>query len=209
MNILKEACVGNYMEAKRAYELGADRLELCHNLKEGGTTPSYGTILLAKEDLNLKINVIIRPRGGSFVFTEEEIQVMEKDIEICKSLKVDGVVIGALTKDNKIDEIAIKRLVKKAGDLSITFHMAFDEIDDKKEALDKLVELGIDRVLTKGGQGKALDNQESLKELVEYAGKRIIILAGGGVTKDNYIELVKNTGVKEVHGTKIVKGDFI
>jgi copper homeostasis protein len=204
MNILKEACVGNYMEAKRAYELGADRLELCHNLKEGGTTPSYGTILLAKENLNLKINVIIRPRGGSFVSTEEEIQVMEKDIEICKNLKVDGVVIGALTEDNEIDEIAIKRLVKKAGDLSITFHMAFDEIDDKKKALDKLVELGIDRVLTKGGQGKALDNQESLKELVEYARKRIIILAGGGVTKDNYTELVRNTGVMEVHGTKIV-----
>ena len=88
--------------------------------------------------------------------------------------------------------------------MSITFHMAFDEIDDKKKALDKLVELGIDRVLTKGGQGKALDNQESLKELVEYARKRIIILAGGGVTKDNYTELVRNTGVMEVHGTKIV-----
>ncbi len=204
MHILKEACVGNYLEAKRAYELGADRIELCDNLKEGGTTPSAGTILLAKETLDLIVNVIIRPRGGNFVFTEEEVRIMEKDIEVCKNLKADGVVIGALTEDNQIDEITVKRLVKKAGDLSISFHMAFDEIEDKKKALDKLVELGIDRVLTKGGQGTALDNKEVLKELVEYANDRIIIMPGGGVTKDNYIKLVKDIGAKEVHGTKIV-----
>lgn len=204
MDILKEACVGNYIEAKRAFELGAHRIELCDNLKEGGTTPSFGTIALARETLDFKINVIIRPRGGNFVFSEEEISIMEKDIEICNSLKVDGVVIGVLTEDNRIDEKSIKKLVEKAGDLSITFHMAFDEIEDKKLALDKLVKLGIDRVLTKGGKGRAIDNKEILKELVEYAGDRIIIMPGGGVTKDNYMKLVKDIGVREVHGTKIV-----
>jgi copper homeostasis protein len=204
MEILKEACVGNYMEAKKAFERGAHRIELCDNLMEGGTTPSFGTILLAKETLDLKVHVIIRPRGGSFVFTEEEVRIMEKDIDICRQLKVDGIVIGALTKDRKIDEVTLRKLVDRAGDLSITFHMAFDEIEDKKAALDKLVDLNIDRILTKGGKGRALDNQGALKELVDYAGDSIIILAGGGVTKDNYMDVVKNTGVKEVHGTKIV-----
>ncbi|MCF6464014.1 copper homeostasis protein CutC [Clostridium sp. Cult1] len=204
MDILREACVGNFVEAKRAYELGAHRIELCDNLEEGGTTPSYGTVKLCKETLDIPINVIIRPRGGDFVYTEDEISIMEQDIEICKELKVDGIVIGALTKDNNIDIKTIKRLLKKAEDLSITFHMAFDEIEDKKTGLDRLIELGIDRVLTKGGQGKAIDNQSQLKELVDYAGDRIIILAGGGVTQCNYKELVRNTGVKEVHGRKIV-----
>lgn len=204
MEVLMEACVGNYIEAKRAYERGANRIELCDNLMEGGTTPSFGTISLAKENLDLTIHVIIRPRGGNYVFTEEEIRIMEEDIDICKRIGVDGIVIGALTEDGEIDETAIKRLVDRAGDMSITFHMAFDEIEDSKTALDKLVDLGVERVLTKGGQGKALDNQDALRKLVQYAGDRIIILAGGGVTKDNYMELVENTGVKEVHGTRIV-----
>ncbi len=204
MEIIKEACVGNYLEAKKAYERGARRIELCDNLKEGGTTPSYGTILWAKETLNLGINVMIRPRGGSFVYTETEIMIMEKDIEICREIGVDAVVIGPLTEDKQIDEAAVKRLVKKAGDLSVTFHMAFDEIVEKKEALERLIALGIDRVLTKGGPGSALDNRQTLKALVDYARDRIVILAGGGITKDNYGEVVKATGVQEVHGTKIV-----
>ncbi len=204
MNIIKEACVGNYIEAKRAYENGANRIELCDNLGEGGTTPSYGTALLAVETLDLDIFPIIRTRGGNFVFTEEEIRIMEKDIEIFKNLGVDGVVIGALTRKNEIDEKAIKRLIQKAGDLNITFHMAFDEIEDKKAALDKLIELGINRVLTEGGKSPALKNMDNLKELIDYAEDKIIILPGGGITKDNYMDLVKYTGAREVHGTKIV-----
>lgn len=204
MYILKEACVGNYLEAKRACELGANRIELCDNLKEGGTTPSLGTIMMTKRALNIPIFVIIRPRGGNFVFDEDEIKIMEKDVEICKSLNVDGVVIGALTEDDKIDESTIKRLIDRAGDMKITFHMAFDSIEDKKSALDRLVELKIDRVLTKGGLQSAMDNLDTLKELVDYSNDRIAILAGGGVTKENYMDIVNKTGVKEVHGTKIV-----
>lgn len=204
MNIIKEACVGNYKEAKKAYELGAHRIELCDNLEEGGTTPSYGTILLAKEKLDLDIFVIVRPRGGNYFYTEDEILIMEKDIELCKKAKVDGVVFGVLTEDNKINEDINKRLIEKAEGLDITFHMAFDQVEDSKAAIDTLIELGVDRVLTKGGKVSALKNMEVLKELIEYAGEDIIILPGGGVTKDNYKELVKETEAKEVHGTRIV-----
>ncbi|HLR36179.1 MAG TPA: copper homeostasis protein CutC [Tissierellales bacterium] len=207
MDIIREACVGNYKEAKRAYELGADRIELCDNLMEGGTTPSYGTILQAKKKLNFNIFVIIRPRGGNFVYTEEEISIMEKDIELCKKVEVDGVVFGILTEDNKIDEEQNKRLIEKAEGLDITFHMAFDEIENSEEAIDTLVRLGVSRILTKGGKDKAINNLDKLKELVECAGDDITILAGGGVTKDNYMEIINKTGIKEVHGSKIV-GDL-
>lgn len=204
MHILKEACVGNYLEAKRACELGADRIELCDNLEEGGTTPSLGTIMLTKKSLNIPVFVIIRPRGGNFVFNEDEIKIMEEDVEVCQSMNIDGIVIGALTSDNKIDESTIKRLIDRAGDMKITFHMAFDSIEDKKSALDRLAELKIDRILTKGGLQSAMDNLDTLKELVDYSDGRIAILVGGGVTKDNYMDIVNKTGAREVHGTKII-----
>lgn len=204
MTILKEACVGNYLEAKRAQELGADRIELCDNLYEGGTTPSFGTIKASIENLNIPIFVMIRPRGGSFVFNEEEIRIMETDIEMCKNLGAPGIVIGTLTEEGKIDEATVKRLIALSGDMKISFHMAFDEIEDKKMAIDKLIELGVHRILTKGGIKPAPENLESLKSLVEYADNRITILAGGGITKGNFEAIVEKTGVKEVHGTKIV-----
>lgn len=207
MKVLKEACVGSFLEAKKACQLGADRIELCDNLKEGGTTPSFGTIKMAKEVLNIPIFTIIRPRGGDFVYSKEEVKIMEMDIEICKALGVDGVVIGALTPENTIDQDTIKRLVDKAKGLNITFHMAFDYIEDKKAALDRLIELGIHRVLTKGGPKSAIHNLNTLKELVQYGKNRITILAGGGITRYNYMNIVNKTGVKEVHGTKIV-GDL-
>ena len=204
MDILKEACVDSFSEAKRVDSLGANRIELCDNLSVGGTTPSLGTIKMAKELLKADIFPIIRPRGGDFVFSEEEIQIMEADIEACQSLNIEGVVIGVLNEDDTINEVAIKRLVKAAKDMNVSFHMAFDELTDQKSALDTLIALGISRVLTKGGAGKAMDNLENLKELVDYADGRIHILAGGSVTQENYLDIVKATGVREVHGTKIV-----
>ncbi|WP_283244258.1 copper homeostasis protein CutC [Wansuia hejianensis] len=204
MDILKEACVGSYIEAKKAEDLGADRIELCDNLNEGGTTPSLGTIKIAKETISVPIFPIIRPRGGNFIFSEEEIKIMERDIELCKSLNIDGVVIGALTSNNEIDEDVIIRLIEKAKGMNITFHMAFDLIDNRKAAIDKLIQLGVNRILTKGGNKSAMNNLNILRETVEYAGNRINILAGGGITKDNYKYIVDKTCVKEVHGTKIV-----
>lgn len=204
MDILKEACVGSYIEAKKAEDLGADRIELCDNLNEGGTTPSLGTIKIAKETISVPIFPIIRPRGGNFIFSEEEIKIMERDIELCKSLNIDGVVIGALTSNNEIDEDVIIRLIEKAKGMNITFHMAFDLIENRKAAIDKLIQLGVNRILTKGGNKSAMNNLDILRETVEYAGNRINILAGGGITKDNYKYIVDKTCVKEVHGTKIV-----
>ncbi len=186
MTIKLEACVGNYKEGKRAEELGANRIELCDNLAQGGTTPSYGTILQCKKDINIDINVIIRPRGGNFVYSKEELNIMKNDIKLCKDIGITGVVFGFLKEDNTLDYETTKEFVELAKPLSVTFHMAFDEIENKFDALDKLIDLGVDRVLTKGGLDNAFKNKDTLKELVEHAKDKIIILPGGGVTKDNF-----------------------
>ena len=199
-----EACTGSYIEAIKAFKNGAHRIELCDNLYEGGTTPSYGTIKKTKENIDIPINVIIRPRGGNFIYNNDEKEIMFTDIEMCKNLGVNGIVIGSLTEKNIIDIDFISKAKKLAGDLNITFHMAFDEIKDKKEAIDTLVDLKIDRILTKGGENSALDNLESLKELIEYADDRIILIPGAGINEDNRDMVIKSTGAKEIHGTKIV-----
>ncbi|MEN8076447.1 copper homeostasis protein CutC [Clostridioides difficile] len=204
MSILLEACVGCYEEAKRAELQGADRIELCDNLLEGGTTPSYGTIYLAKKNLNIPIAVIIRPRGGDFIYSNDEFEIMKKDIELCKEIGVETVVFGILNKDNTIDIERTRELVELSNGLKITFHMAFDEIDNKMEALEQLISMGINRVLTKGSKTCAQDGKNVLKELVEKSSERITILVGGGVTYKNYKELSEYIGCNEMHGSKIV-----
>ena len=190
MGILLEACVGCYKEAKKAELQGADRIELCDNLGEGGTTPSYGTIYLATQNINIPIAVIIRPRGGDFVYSNDEF--------------VETVVFGILNKENKIDIERTKELIDLASGLKVTFHMAFDEIDDKFEALNQLISMNVDRVLTKGCKTCALDGKNTLKNLVEKSDNRITILVGGGVTYKNYKELSNYIGCNEMHGSKIV-----
>ena len=204
MGILLEACVGCYKEAKKAELQGADRIELCDNLGEGGTTPSYGTIYLATQNINIPIAVIIRPRGGDFVYSNDEFEIMKKDIIICKELGVETVVFGILNKENKIDIERTKELIDLASGLKVTFHMAFDEIDDKFEALNQLISMNVDRVLTKGCKTCALDGKNTLKNLVEKSDNRITILVGGGVTYKNYKELSNYIGCNEMHGSKIV-----
>lgn len=204
MGILLEACVGCYKEAKKAELQGADRIELCDNIGEGGTTPSYGTIYLATQNINIPIAVIIRPRGGDFVYSNDEFEIMKKDIVICKELGVETVVFGILNKENKIDIERTKELIDLASGLKVTFHMAFDEIDDKFEALNQLISMNVDRVLTKGCKTCALDGKNTLKNLVEKSDNRITILVGGGVTYKNYKELSNYIGCNEMHGSKIV-----
>ena len=205
-HIVLEACVNSYIEAKKAEEKGANRIELCDNLAEGGTTPSYGTIEMSVNKLSIPISVMIRPNGNmNFCHTPEEITIMLKDIKICKELKVDGIVLGVLTKEESIDIPVVKKLIEEANPLKVTFHMAFDQVKgDKQLALETLINLGVTRVLTKGFAHNAIEGKDNIKKLVEWAKDRIIIMAGGGVTNENYKELVKYTGIKEVHGTKIV-----
>lgn len=198
-----EKCVGNYSEAAEAEILGADRIEFCDNLIEGGTTPSYGNIKKVINTVKIPAMVIIRPRGGNFEFSKDEADIMIEDIRMCKELGAYGVVIGVL-KGNEIDLELTKRLVEEAKPMKITFHMAFDEIEDKKKAIDELVDLGVDRILTKGGTEDAMVGKDVLKELVEYANDRIIVMPGKGVNKENRDYLLEYTGAKEIHGTKVV-----
>lgn len=201
--VIYEACVGNYNEAFEAYKKGAQRIELCDNLMEAGTTPSYGTIKRTIEKLKIPVMVIIRPRGGDFTYSDDELEIMKYDVKVCKDLGAYGVVIGAI-KDSKVDKKVITELVKLAKPMTITFHMAFDEIEDKKAAIDELALLGIDRILTKGGSGDALANKDSLKELVKYANSRISIMPGKGVNKYNRDYILEYTGANEIHGSKVV-----
>ena len=198
-----EVCTGSYNKAVLADIKGADRIELCDNLLEDGTTPSYGTIKRTVLDVKADIMVIIRPRGGDFEYSKEEELIMIEDIKITKELNAYGVVIGAL-KDKEIDYEMVRNLVNLAKPMSTTFHMAFDEIEDKKKAIDFLVEIGVDRILTKGGNTNAYDAMDSLKELNDYANGRISIMPGKSITVGNRDEILMKTGTFEIHGSKVI-----
>ena len=212
--IIKEACCENYHQALKAEKLGANRIELCFDLYHGGTTPSYGCVKQCKKNLKIPIHTIIRPRKGDFIYDINDIEIMKNDIKLfVNELKVDGIVIGLLTNKREIDIKNTLDLINYAksfnNNLNVTFHMAFDEIaneDNYKNLIDIIINLGCNRILTKGGIGftNAKEGKNMLKKFIEYSNNKIIILLGGGVTKDNYLNLSEFTGTKEVHGTKIV-----
>lgn len=194
-----EICANSVESCIEAQKGGAYRVELCAGIPEGGTTPSYGDIVLARELLNIKLNVIIRPRGGDFLYSDLEHRIMLKDIEIAGKLGVDGVVIGCLNAEGDIDMERNRELVDAAGEMSVTFHRAFDMSRDPFESLERIIELGCDRILTSGQQPKAYDGMELLKELVDKVGDRIIIMPGSGVNASNIAEIASKTGAKELH----------
>lgn len=202
--MIREKCIGSFLEALEAQELGAERVELCDNLAEGGTTPSYGTIKMVVEKLNIPAFVIIRPRGGDFYYTPEEIEIMKEDIKICKELGIKGVVIGALNRDNTINYDAIKEMIDLAKPMSITFHKAIDELENPVTEVKKLANLGVNRILTSGTKETALEGQNILREMIKEAGEDIIIIVAGKVTKDNLNEISNLIPAKEYHGKKIV-----
>lgn len=202
--MIREKCIGSFLEALEAQELGAERVELCDNLTEGGTTPSYGTIKMVVEKLNIPVFVIIRPRGGDFYYTPEEIEIMKEDIKICKELGVKGVVIGALNRDNTINYDVIKEMIDLAKPMSITFHKAIDELENPVTEVKKLANLGVNRILTSGTKETALEGQSILREMIKEAGEDIIIIVAGKVTKDNLNEISNLIPAKEYHGKKIV-----
>ena len=194
-----EVCVDSIESALAAQAGGAQRVELCDNLVEGGTTPSLGMIQVAREHLSIGLNVIIRPRGGDFFYSDLEFAVMRQDILAAKAAGVDGLVLGLLTLDGSIDVPRTSELVDLARPLPVTFHRAFDVCRSAEEALEVLCGLGIARVLTSGQQASASEGADCIARLVQQAGERITILAGGGITEANVTELVRRTGVREVH----------
>ena len=184
-----------------AQQAGAHRIELCDNPSEGGTTPSYGFIKAAREKLSIELFVMIRPRGGDFVYSDEDFEIMKTDIKICKDLGCDGIVIGVLNKDGSVDKKRCKELVVLAYPLGVTFHRAFDRTNDPLKALEDIVETGCERILTSGFQPKAVDGVKVIKELIAHADEGIIIMPGSGVTSDNIISLAENTGAVEFHSS--------
>jgi len=202
--IIKEACVENFSQALAAQKAGADRIELCENLAVGGTTPSFGTIKTCVEELNIPSFVMIRPRGGDFVYSDDELQIMQTDIECCKQLGVPAVVFGLLTKDGEIDEPNTKKLIELARPMQVTFHKAFDELSNPLEGLETLIQLGVDRILTSGTKATASEGAEILNQLIQQADGRITIVAAGKVTKDNLRKLSQTIHTSEFHGKKII-----
>lgn len=198
-DLLFEVCVDTAASAIAAREGGADRIELCANLLEGGTTPSAGSVGWVRERLDVGVMVLVRPRGGDFVYSEGETEVMLRDIEVMRQIGVQGVVLGALSTDGHIDRETTKTLVDAARPLSVTFHRAFDMCVDPHFALEQLVELGVDRVLTSGQVDSAADGVEMLRDLVQRAGNRIGVMPGGGILEDNIRDVVEATGCREVH----------
>lgn len=182
-----------------AQAAGANRIELCDNPGEGGTTPSYGFIKAAREVLKIELYPIIRPRGGDFLYSDAEFKVMKADVKVCKELGCDGVVIGILNTDGTVDQKRCGELVQLAYPMSVTFHRAFDRVKDAVQALEDVIEIGCERVLTSGLVPNALDGAETLAALIKQADERIIIMPGSGVRSDNIIELAQKTGAVEFH----------
>jgi len=203
-SILVEACVDTIASAIAAGEGGADRVELCANLIEGGTTPSAGTLALARTHLEIPIHVLVRPRGGDFLYSEAEFAVMEADIRQALAAGADGVVIGALCADGTVDVDRTARLIDLARPMAVTFHRAFDVCRDRGGALEDLVALSVERVLTSGGAAHAPAGAPAIRRLVDQAAGRIGILPGGGITPANARSLVEHTGVLEIHLTGAV-----
>lgn len=199
MDYKLEICANSATSCVEAQNGGAYRVELCAAIPEGGTTPSYGEIAVARESINIKLNVIIRPRGGDFLYSEIEHKAMLKDIEMSKQLGADGVVFGCLTAKGDVDMKRCKELMEAAGDMDVTFHRAFDKCRKPFKALEEIIELGCGRILTSGQQPKADQGLPLLKELVEKAGNRIIIMPGSGVTEDNIAHIASETGAIEFH----------
>ncbi|UCC64396.1 MAG: copper homeostasis protein CutC [Anaerolineae bacterium] len=197
--IILEACVDSVEAAVAAQEGGADRVELCANLLEGGTTPSAGTIQLAREKLGIGLNVMIRPRGGDFCYSDAEFKVMQLDVQLAKKLGADGVVFGILKENGAVDTLRIGELLQLARPLSVTFHRAFDMARDPYEAIKDLIGLGIDRILTSGQDLSALEGLDLIADLVRKAGDRIIVMPGGGITERNVKKIVVHSGAREVH----------
>jgi copper homeostasis protein len=200
-SLLIEVCIDSLASALASQAGGANRVELCDNLLEGGTTPSAGTLAIARKHLTIDISMMIRPRGGDFCYTDVEFESMQYDIGVAKQLGANSVVIGLLNPDGTIDVEHTHTLVELARPMSVTFHRAFDVSRDPYESLEALIALGVNRVLTSGQEPSVLEGLELITELVQRAGDRIIVMPGAGFTTRNIGKIVAQCGAREVHVT--------
>lgn len=199
ISMLLEACVNSSISAIEAQKGGADRVELCENMNEGGCTPSAGSIRYAREHLSIGLFVMIRPRGADFCYSEEEFEIMKQDVRVAKELGADGVVFGILKSDGTIDKERMAALVELARPMGITCHRAFDMTRDPFEALEDLMSLGIDRILTSGQSDSALLGAPLIRELIARSQGKIIIMPGHGIKEHNLELAIRETGASEFH----------
>jgi copper homeostasis protein len=213
INYIIEIATADFSTTKSAVEGGADRIELCAGLTEGGTTPSFGTLKKCREAFDVQLFPIIRPRGGDFLYKDDEFDIMLHDVQLCKQLGCDGVVIGLLKKDGNIDVKRTSQLIELAYPMEVTFHRAFDRCNDPFKALEELIEIGCQRILTSGQQPTAPQGIDLITQLVKAADDRIIIMPGSGVRKENIKELAIKTTAVEFHsslrGKKSSKMEFV
>lgn len=193
-----EICANSYESAVNAEKAGADRIELCSELAVGGITPSYGLIKKVIEDISIPVNVLIRPRSGDFSYSDADFDIMKRDILFCKEQGCNGIVSGVLKIDNTIDVPRTKELIEFSKPLSFTFHRAFDWVENPQKAIETLVDLGVQRVLTSGQEISAVGGLILLKKLHQQSGDRLIILPVGGINKEDVLQF-KSAGFKEVH----------
>jgi copper homeostasis protein len=199
-SVLVEAAVDTFDGALAAQAALVHRIELCGPLHDGGTTPSAGLIAACSDELLVSVNVLIRPRGGNFVYSADEIEIMKKDIVVAKELGVDGFAFGVLTADGDVDADRMSELISHATPLRVVFHRAFDAVRDQDEALELLVSLQVNGLLTSGGAKTAEEGIDRIKSLEERAQRRIRVIAAGSITKANAKRIVSATGVSAVHG---------
>jgi len=199
MSVTIEIVVYNIESAMNAQKGGADRIELCDNPAEGGTTPSFGVMEIVRQSVTMDVYAMIRPRGGDFVYSAYEYHAMKRDIEMCKRASLDGVVFGILKSDGSLDKDRCRKLIETARPMNVTCHRAFDVTRDPFEALEDCIEVGFDRILTSGQVQTAMEGMNLIKELVTKAGIRISIMPGSGIHKGNAKHILESTGATEIH----------
>ncbi len=198
-----ESCCTSLEEVKKACLCGADRIELCEDISSGGVTPSLDLLEKTLSSSTIPVNAMIRPRGGNFVYSEDEIQQMIKDINSFKDLDVNGFVFGCLTPDNEVDIPAMKKLMAAASGKPVTFHRAFDSVRDPQKALEDIISLGCTHILTSGNTENAFDGRFNIAKLVEQAAGRITIIAGKGIRKGNLEQIAEDSKAPQLHGTNL------
>jgi copper homeostasis protein len=196
-----EICVESLDRAAAAERGGAHRIELCADLSSGGITPSAGLMQVARRDLRIPIHILIRPRAGNFFYTDREFEVMETDIRMAKQLGMDGVVLGLLDEKRQVDVRRTARLVKLAHPLPVTFHRAFDLCHDLPASLEEVIETGAARILTSGGEARAIEGLALLANLVTAAAGRIVVMPGGGIAVNDVSRVLRRTAAREIHSS--------